>query len=118
MHTTHTLESKSKFERMSLHNGVTVQAYLSDNCKAFHTETFTNELLTFKQVTRFTGVGAYHHNGVAETHILTIMPMPRPTMLLQWLKTADTAHRPLAINYAAESFSSACQSPPQPLPLT
>jgi hypothetical protein len=33
------------------------------------------ELAAFKQVSRFAGVGAHHHNGVAEQNIQTIMSM-------------------------------------------
>ncbi|MGH3053369.1 MAG: reverse transcriptase domain-containing protein, partial [Gaiellaceae bacterium] len=103
-----TLESKHKFERMCFDNGVTVQTYLSDNGRAFRNKEFADELRTFKQVSRFAGVGAHHHNGVAERNIQTIMSMARTMMLhaaIRWPETADTAHWPMAVDYAVEIFN-------------
>jgi hypothetical protein len=98
-----TLLSKHKFEATARDCGVIPQAYLSDNGKAFSSGSYTLELSDFKQVSHFAGVGAHHHNGVAERNIQTIMSMARTMMLhaaIRWPDTADTSLWPMAVDYA------------------
>ena len=98
-----TLVSKHKFEAAARDSGVIVQSYLSDNGKAFTDKEYVAELAAFKQVSHFAGVGAHHHNGVAERNIQTIMSMARTMMLhaaIRWCDTADTTLWPMAVDYA------------------
>jgi hypothetical protein len=98
-----TLQAKHRFETMTRDLGVTPQSYLSDNSTAFTNAEFTAELRTFRQVQRFAGVGAHHHNGVAERNIQTIMAMARTMMLhaaIRWPEVADPSLWPMAVDYA------------------
>ena len=84
-------------------SGVIVQSYLSDNGKAFTNKEHVAESAAFKQVSHFAGVGAHHHNGVAERNIQTIMSMARTMMLhaaIRWCDTADTTLWPMAVDHA------------------
>ena len=102
--TTHeTLKSKTDFEAAARDSGVIIQAYTSDNGSAFSSTDFNKELSTFKQIIRFAGIGAHHHNGVAERNIQSIMCMARTMMLhaaIRWPETADTSLWPMAVDYA------------------
>jgi hypothetical protein len=98
-----TLQAKHRFETMTRDLGVTPQSYLSDNSTAFTNSEFTAELRIFRQVQRFAGVGAHHHNGVAERNIQTIMAMARTMMLhaaIRWPEVADPSLWPMAVDYA------------------
>mgnify|MGYP003546497441 FL=1 len=102
--TTHeTLQSKHRYEEKARDCGVIVQNYLSDNGTAFSSADFAKDLARFRQTTNFAGVGAHHHNGVAERAIQTIMSMARTMMLhaaIHWPDAADTALWPMAVDYA------------------
>jgi hypothetical protein len=76
-----TLKAKESFERMCRNTGVTPQDYLADNLKTFTSAEFSRNLSDFQQVIRFAGVGAHHHNGIAERNIRTIMAVARTMML-------------------------------------
>jgi len=98
-----TLKAKEKFELMCRDNGVIPQSYQSDNGPAFTSADFTEKLSTFSQVIRFAGVGAHHHNGVAERSIQTIMSIARTMMLhsaIHWPDVADTTLWPMAVAHA------------------
>jgi hypothetical protein len=64
-----TLKAKESFERMCRNTGVTPQEYLAVNSMTFTSAEFSRNLANFKQVIRFAGVGAHHHNGIAERNI-------------------------------------------------
>ena len=98
-----TLKAKENFELMCRDNGVIPQSYLSDNGPSFTSKSFTEKLSTFAQVIRFAGVGAHHHNGVAERSIQTIMSIARTMMLhsaIHWPEVADTTLWPMAVTHA------------------
>ena len=98
-----TLQSKHKFEAAARDSGVIIQTYRSDNGSAFSAADYAKELATFKQISSFAGVGAHHHNGVAERSIQTIMSMARTVMLhaaIRWPDTADSSLWPMAVDYA------------------
>ncbi|KAI2514061.1 hypothetical protein MHU86_445 [Fragilaria crotonensis] len=87
-----TLKAKESFERMCRNTGVTPQEYLADNSKTFTSAEFSRNLAEFQQVIRFAGVGAHHHNGIAERNIRTIMAIARTMMLhsaIHWPDVAD-----------------------------
>ncbi|KAI2508011.1 hypothetical protein MHU86_6418 [Fragilaria crotonensis] len=98
-----TLKAKESFERMCRNTGVTPQEYLADNSKTFTSAEFSRNLAEFQQVIRFAGVGAHHHNGIAERNIRTIMAIARTMMLhsaIHWPDVADPTLWPLAVKHA------------------
>ena len=94
--TTHeTLQAKEHFEQMCCDYGVIPQTYMSDNGKPVVSRNYEQHLATFKQIQNFAGVGAHHHNGMAECAIQTIMSIARTMMLhatIHWPKHAETHH--------------------------
>jgi|AntRauTorckE5430_2_1112549.scaffolds.fasta_scaffold04696_1 hypothetical protein len=84
-------------------HGVIPQKYLTDNATAFTSKEYTAHLNEFRQVNRFAGVGAHHHNGIAERSIQTIMSITRAMMLhaaIHWPDMADTRLWPMAVTQA------------------
>jgi hypothetical protein len=76
---------------------------LSDNASSFTSEEYTRHLSRFAQVQSFAGVGAHHHNGIAERTIQTIMSAARTMMLhaaIHWPDVADPVLWPLAVQHA------------------
>ena len=98
-----TLKAKEAFERIARDHGVVVSKYLSDNGTAFTSHEYSKKLLDFKQVQRFAGVGAHHHNGKAERAIQTIMSISRAMLMhssIHWPDLSDTALWPMAVQHA------------------
>ena len=98
-----TLKAKDKFEAICRTFGVTPQEYLADNSKTFTSAEFTQALSKFEQEIKFAGVGAHHHNGIAERNIRTVMAIARTMMLhatIQWPAVADPTLWPLAVMHA------------------
>ena len=98
-----TIIAKTSFEGMCRDHGVIPQKYLTDNATAFTSKEYTAHLNEFRQVNRFAGVGAHHHNGIAERSIQTIMSITRAMMLhaaIHWPDMADTRLWPMAVTQA------------------
>ena len=98
-----TLKAKQSFELMAMDHGVVPQSYLSDNAGCFTSKEFTERLGTLKQVIKYAGVGAHHHNGHAERAIQTIMSIARTMMLhaaVHWPEMADATLWPMAVTHA------------------
>ena len=98
-----TLKAKQSFELMARDHGVVPQSYLSDNAGCFTSKEFSERLGTFKQVIKYAGVGAHHHNGHAERAIQTIMSIARTMMLhaaVHWPEMADATLWPMAVTHA------------------
>ena len=103
-----TLESKSKFEEACRDFGVIPQKFLADNGGAFTSKAFSDHLATFNQTIRFAGVGAHHHNGIAERNIRTVMSVARTMMLhsaVHWNEIADTSLWPMAVAQAVHIWN-------------
>ena len=103
LNTAETLKAKEKFEALSKDYGVIAQSYLSDNAGCFTSKQFNERLSVFKQVIKFAGVGAHHHNGHAERAIQTIMSIARTMMLhaaIHWPDVADATLWPMAVTHA------------------
>ena len=102
--TTHeTLTSKEAFEAHCRDVGIVVAEYLSDNGSAFTSAAYRAHLQTFSQISRFAGVGAHHHNGIAERSIQTVMSIARTMLLhaaIHWPDVSDAALWPLAVDHA------------------
>ena len=81
LNTHETLKSVEALTAIYRDFGVIAQTFLSDNGSAFTSADFQQHLKKFEQVSRFAGVGAHHHNGVAERNIRTVMTIARVMML-------------------------------------
>lgn len=102
-----TIASMHQYERAMLYMGVTVIAYQSDN-GVFTAAAFSKEILERQQAIAFSGVGAYHQNGVAERGIGTIMSMARTMLLhsaIRWPDVADSSLWPMAVDYAVYIYN-------------
>ena len=65
-------------------------------------------LSNFSQIQCFAGVGAHHHNGVAEKAIQTIMSIARTMMLhsaIHGPEVSDPSLWPMAVQYAAYLYN-------------
>ena len=103
LNTHETLAAPAEFEWMCLAAGVIPQEYLSDNGSAFTSKEYMAHLCQFSQISRFAGVGAHHHSGVAERVIQTIMSIARTMMLhaaIHWPHMADPSLWPMAVQHA------------------
>ena len=98
-----TLKAKENFEFMCRDYGVTPQKYLADNEASFTSREFEAHLQKFEQTIRFAGVGAHHHNGIAEKAIQDIMSIARTMLLhaaIHWPDMADAQLWPMAVDHA------------------
>mgnify|MGYP000681102589 CR=1 FL=1 len=108
LNTHETLKSKESFEKLCKDHGVVPQSYLHDNGSCFTAKEYAEHLEEFQQTTRFAGVGAHHHNGIAERAIQTIMSIARTMMLhaaIHWAEVADAALWPLAVQHAVYIYN-------------
>jgi hypothetical protein len=84
-----------------------VTSYQSDN-GTFGSAAYTKEIMDRYQDVSYSGVGAHHHNGVAEHAIGTIMSMARTMMLhaaVRWPDVADSTNWPMAVDYAVYIYN-------------
>ena len=103
LNTHETLAATAGFEWMCLDAGVIPQKYLSDNGSVFTSREYMAHLRHISQISRFAGVGAHHHNGVADWAIQTIMSIARTMMLhaaIHWPDMADPSLWPMAVQHA------------------
>ena len=75
-----TVMSKVFFERAAHTEGVEIKSYKADN-GAFKTKQFMQYVAHCEQGIKFSGVGAYQQNGIAESHIRTICNMAKSMLL-------------------------------------
>ena len=75
-----TIEAKLNFERDALSAGVEVKSYNSDN-GIYTSKEFMKELVKKGQGLKLSGVGAHHHNGVAENAIKIVVTTARTIMI-------------------------------------
>ena len=88
---------------MCLDAGVITQEYLLDNGSAFTSKEYMAHLHQFSRISQFIGVGAHHHNGVAEQAIQTIMSIAWTMMLhaaIHWPEMAGPSLWPMAVQHA------------------
>ena len=77
--------------------------YISDNGSAFSSKSYAAHLSNFSQIQQFAGVGAHHHNGVAEKAIQTSMSIATTMMHhpdIHWPEVSDPSLWPLVVQYA------------------
>jgi hypothetical protein len=76
---------------------------MSDNGTSFTGRDFSEHLSNYHQISRFAGVGAHHHNAIAERSIRTIMSIARTMMLhagIHWPDVASPQLWPMAVQHA------------------
>ena len=98
-----TLSAKMEYEKHCRDVGVVPQKFISDNGKSFASKEFSEHLSNFYQISRFAGVGAHHHNAIAERAIRTIMSIARTMMIhsgICWPDVADSTLWPMAVKQA------------------
>jgi hypothetical protein len=98
-----TIGAKERFEVACHDVGVIIQKYLSDNGRAFTSNAVANHLARFEQTARFAGIGAHHHNGIAEKAIQDVMSIERTIMLhwaIHWPEVADAQLWSMAVDHA------------------
>jgi transposase InsO family protein len=74
-----TIKSMLLYERRAFEDGVVIQVYHTDN-GVFSSKELLGELVSKGQSIRFSGSGAAHENGVAESGIRTVVGMARTMM--------------------------------------
>ena len=79
-----TLRSKAKFEREAHRSGINILSYRADN-GIYRSKEFMDDCKLKNQPIDFSGVGAHHHNGVAERAIRTITTCARAMITLRRL---------------------------------
>ncbi len=87
---------------MAQEEGFWIKGYHSNN-GIFDSPEFKNHCAQHNQKYSFGGVGAEHHNGVAERNIKTVAQCARANMLhlaTHWPQHADSTYWPQAIDYA------------------
>jgi hypothetical protein len=71
-----TLRSKAKFEREAHRHGTKILSYRADN-GVYKSKAFTDDCKLKSQSIDFSGVGAHHHNGVAEQYVQSPLTQER-----------------------------------------
>ena len=103
-----TLKAKQDFELKCKGAVVIPLEYISDNGSAFTSKSFAAHLYNFFQIQHFAGVGAHHHNGVAEKAIQTIMSIVRTMMLhsaTHWPEVSEPSLLSMAVQYTTCLFN-------------
>ena len=103
LNTHETLKAKQDFKLKWKDAGGIPLKYNSDNGTAFTSKSYAAHLSNFSQIQQFAGVGAHHHNGVAEKAIQTIMSIARSLMLhsaIHWPEVSDPSLWPMVFQYA------------------
>ena len=97
-----TIHAKEEYEMRCRDVGIMPQEYISDNRSAFTSSQYTAQLHDFKQIHHFAGVGAHHHNGVAERSIQSIMSIAQMMLhaAIHWPEMADSSLWPMAVQHA------------------
>ena len=97
-----TIRAKHSFEREASRYGIPILGYRADN-GVYKTKAFSDDLATMKQTIQFCGVGAHHHNGIAERAIRTVTTCARTMMIHAILhnhKEVNLDLWPFAMDYA------------------
>jgi len=75
-----TICAKNKMEREAIRHGIPILGYRADN-GVYKSKDFNDDLKKFNQTIIFSGVGAHHHNGIAERGIRTISTAARAILI-------------------------------------
>jgi Reverse transcriptase (RNA-dependent DNA polymerase) len=96
------IRAKLAFEREALTAGVSVLDYHTDN-GIYTSQEYLKELHSKGQGRSLSGVGAHHHNGVAEASIKHVVASARTMQIhaaLRWPDASDRELWPLALSHA------------------
>lgn len=99
---TETIAGKTEFEREAIRHGVLIKSYRGDN-GVYRSKAFQDDLRRKQQPMVYSGVGAHHHNGVAERAIRTVSTNARTMLLhamIHWPSEVDLSLWPFAVDYA------------------
>ena len=108
LNTHETLKAKQDFKLKCKDAGVIPLEYISRNGSLFTSKSYAAHLSNFSQIQHFVGVGAHHHNGVAEKAIQTIISIARHMMLpsaIHWPEVSDPSLWPMAVQYATYLYN-------------
>jgi hypothetical protein len=97
-----TIRAKNRFERESIQHGVMIKGYRGDN-SVYKSAAFQNSCASMNQTLQFSGIGAHHHNVIAERAIRTVTTCARTMLLysmLHWPEETTLDLWPFAIDYA------------------
>ena len=97
-----TVRAKTRFEREALRHGIVIRGYRGDN-GVYKSALFKKSCEDLHQSLEFCGVGAHHHNGVAERGIRTVSTCARTMLLhamLHWPEQTTLDLWPFAVDYA------------------
>ena len=96
------IRAKLAFERNALTAGVSIVDYHTDN-GIYNTQEYLKELHSKGQGRSLSGVGAHHHNGVAEASIKHVIASARTMQIhaaLRWPDASDRELWPMALSHA------------------
>ena len=108
-----TLQGKSRFEREALHHGILIKSYRGDN-GVYRSQKFQQDLRDKNQPMRYSGVGAHHHNGIAERAIRTVSTNARTILLhamIHWPQETQLDLWPFAVSYSVYLWNILPRSP-------
>ena len=97
-----TIRAKNKMEREAIRHGIAILGYRADN-GVYKSKEFNDDLKKFNQTIIFSGVGAHHHNGIAERGIRTISTAARAILIhamIHWPDETALDLWPFAVQYA------------------
>ena len=107
LNATDSINALDSFERSSLHMGVAVNSYHTDN-GIFKSKRFVHEIMKNLQSSSYSGVGSKWQNGVSEGAISIIASRACTLMIhaaLHWPKVEDASLWPLAVSHAVQLYN-------------
>ena len=97
-----TVRAKNTFERQALRHGVSIRSYRGDN-GVYKSAAFKKSCDSMNQTFDYSGIGAHHHNGIAERGIRTVSTCARTMLLhamIHWPEETELNLWPFAVDYA------------------
>ena len=108
LNTHETLKAKQDFKLECKDAGVIPLEYIFESGTGFTSKSYAAHLSNFSQIQQFAGVGAHHHNGVAEKAIQAIMSIARTMMLhsaTHWPEVSNPSLWPIAVQFATYLYN-------------
>ena len=108
-----TLRGKHRMERDALRHGISIRGYRCDN-GIYKSQEFVDDTRALRQTIQYSGIGAHHHNGIAERCIRTISTSARTILLhamIHWPDEVTLDLWPFAIDYAVYIWNKLPRAP-------
>jgi hypothetical protein len=108
-----TVHAKNRMEREALRHGIKIKSYRCDN-GVYRAKHFVDDTIRHHQTIKYSGIGAHHHNGIAERAIRTISTSARTILLhamIHWPDETTLDLWPFAIDYAVYLWNRLPRSP-------